>query len=129
MAQVTVSRHIDQPADELWDRIGGFDTAETWHPAIASCEASDGGTRRVLTTSDGAEIVETLIGEDDHSYSYRIEESPLPVADYTATLAVHAEGEDACTVEWTAAFTASGASDEDAEAVIENIFDTGLDAL
>jgi hypothetical protein len=39
-----------------------------------------------------------------------------------------ADGENASTVAWTAHFPASGASDEEGEAVTEGIFDTGLDA-
>lgn len=129
MAQVTTTRSYDVPADELWEQIGHFDGLDTWHPVLVSCEALDGGTRRELTTVDGATIIETLTEEGDHSYSYTIDESPLPVADYTATLAVIDTGESSCTVEWTARFTAAGATDEEAEAVIEGIFEAGLDAL
>ena len=129
MAQVTTSRSYEVPADEMWARIGGFTTFDTWHPAIASCESHDGGARRTLTTVDGAVIAETLTEEGERSYAYVIDESPLPVADYSAQLSVSPAGDASCTVDWVARFTASGASDAEAEAVIEGIFAAGLDAL
>lgn len=129
MAKVSTSRSYDVPAADLWTKIGGFLTLDEWHPAIASCESLEGG-RRKLTTVDGAEVFETLTGQEDgQSYSYKIDDSPLPVADYTAQLTANATGERSCTVVWTAAFEVSGASDAEAEAVIKGIFDAGLDAL
>ena len=130
MAQVNTSRSYDVPADAMWERIGDFETLDAWHPALASCEVLDGGARRKLTTVDGGEIYETLTEAAEHSYSYTIDDSPLPVADYTATLSVaEASGGSSCTVVWVARFTAAGASDDEAEAVIKGIFDAGLDAL
>jgi hypothetical protein len=81
--------------------------------------------RRKLTTVDGAEIFETLTEAGERTYSYTIDESPLPVADYRATIAARPDGDAACTVTWVAHFTASGASDGEAEAVIQGIFDAG----
>lgn len=129
MAHVNVTRSYDVPAEEMWERIGDFEALDAWHPVIASCVSLDAGARRELTTVDGGKVLETLTEAGDQTYSYTIDDSPLPVADYHATLAVTAAGEDACSVEWTADFEASGATDAEAEAVIEGIFDAGLDAL
>lgn len=129
MAQVDVTRTYEVPADAMWQRIGNFTTLDTWHPVLASCESLDAGARRKLTTVDGGVIVETLTDAGDHTYSYSIDESPLPVADYEATLTVSATGDAACRVDWGARFTAVGATDPEAEAVIQGIFDSGLDAL
>lgn len=129
MAQVTTTRSYHVTAEEMWERVGHFDGLDTWHPTIASCEALDGGSRRELTTVDGAKIFETLTEEGDYTYAYTIDESPLPVADYHAELSVSDTGEESCSVLWTARFTAVGATDAEAEAVIEGIFESGLDAL
>ncbi len=129
MAQVDTSRSYDVPAEEMWGRIGHFETLDAWHPAIATCEALDGGARRKLTTVDGAEIYETLTEAGERTYSYTIDESPLPVADYSATLSVADASSGACRVDWVARFTAAGASDDEAEGVITGIFHAGLDAL
>ncbi len=129
MAQVSTSRSYDVPAEGMWRRIGDFETLDAWHPAIAACEALDGGARRKLTTVDGGVIHETLTEAGEQTYSYTIDDSPLPVADYRATLSVAEAAKGSCTVEWVAHFTAAGASDDEAEAVITGIFDAGLDAL
>ena len=61
-------------------------------------------------------------------YSYHIDRSPLPVADYDATIRVK-PSDGGCEVVWTADFVAEGASDDEAVATIEGIFDAGLGAL
>ena len=61
------------------------------------------------------------------SYSYRIIESPLPVANYASTIAVEDEG--GTTIVWTGKFDAKGAPDADAIGVIEGIYQGGLDSL
>jgi hypothetical protein len=55
-------------------------------------------------------------------------DSPLPVADYHATIRVHQEGNEAV-VEWGSRFEPKGASADDARKAIQNIFDTGVDNL
>lgn len=117
-------------ADEMWGRIGDFHALSAWHPAIASQTADGGPKVRELHLEGGGTVVETLLDDGPRTYTYSIDASPLPVADYTATIAAVEDGPDGgCTVVWTADFRAAGASDEEAAAVIEGIFRTGLDAL
>jgi hypothetical protein len=115
-------------ADEMWGRIGDFHALSAWHPAIASQTADGGPKVRELHLDGGGTVVETLLSAGPRTYTYSIDASPLPVADYTATISV--AGADAgCLVTWVADFRADGASDEDAAGVIAGIFRTGLDAL
>ena len=131
---VEVSKDVDvktAPAD-VWKKIGGWCSIRNWHPAIKTCEMSeeDGATWRLLTTQDGATIKEKRTAEDEMSYSYSITESPLPVANYNATISVEAnEDGGGSKITWIANFDAKGASEEDAQKAIEGIFESGLNAV
>ncbi|MCW3001082.1 MAG: Polyketide cyclase / dehydrase and lipid transport [Conexibacter sp.] len=128
MPSVRKQQEYDVPAEEMWDRIGDFHGFSTWHPAIPSQTAEGGPDVRELRLPDGPPIVETRLEQGPRSYTYRIDEGPLPVADYVATLSVE-DRDGGSVVTWVADFQAAGASDDEAVAVIEGIFQTGLDAL
>ena len=107
-----------------------------WHPAVASTEIAKGkgnakGAVRVLTTKDGAKIIEELVSHSDKNmnYRYRIIESPLPVTDYVSTINV-VKSVGGSTVVWHSQFRAKqGASDEGARKSIDGIYTAGLDNL
>ncbi len=128
MPSVRQEQNYAVSADEMWGRIGDFHALSAWHPAIASQTADGGPKVRELHLEGGGTVVETLLDEGPRTYTYSIDASPLPVADYTATISAVDAG-SGCTVTWTADFRAVGASDEEAAGVIEGIFRTGLDAL
>lgn len=128
MASVRIQHEYDVPADELWGRIGDFHTLSSWHPAIESQTAEGGDKVRELHLGDGGTVVETLLEEGPRTYTYRIDESPLPVADYIATISAEDAGGGSL-VTWVADFTPAGASEDEAKTVIEGIFTSGLDAL
>ncbi len=115
---------------EVWDKIGSFCAIKNWHPAIAKCDKSKegGATYRTLTTKDGATIKEKLLKKTDHSYTYEIIESPLPVQNYQSTISVAADG-DQTKIEWKSTFDAKGASDDEAKKVIDGIYKAGLDNI
>ena len=62
------------------------------------------------------------------SYSYTIETSPLPVANYKSTLKVVPKDKGS-TIEWSGNFDAKGAPDADAVKVITGIYEAGVGAL
>ena len=82
---------------------------------------------RTLALKGGGTIVEEQVERDEAgmSYTYRIIESPLPVANYESTIAVGHEG--GTTIVWTGKFDAKGAPDADAIGVIEGIYQGGLE--
>lgn len=129
MASVHEQESYDVAPDAMWQRIGDFQGLHSWHPAVVSQDALDGGKVRVLHLDGGGTITETLLDEGEHSYTYRIDDSPLPVADYTATTAVLERDGGGCVIDWRADFQAAGASDDEAREVIRGIFRAGLDAL
>lgn len=116
----------------VWKMIGAFCSIKDWHPALAGCEQSRSpqGTFRTLTLKDGGKINEKLTAEGSRTYSYAIVESPLPVKNYSAKLAVvPGSGANTSKIVWTAKFDANGKSDADAKAVIDGIFTSGLKSV
>src|SRR5215470_10359245 len=94
---VSVTERVELPVPpaKAWEMIKDFDGWQKWHPAIAATEILKGkgnvkGTQRVLTTKDGAKVIEELLAHSDKSmsYKYRIIDSPLPVTNYVATIKV-----------------------------------------
>ena len=130
-----VSRSVDfkkTPA-EVWAVIGEFSKLHTWHPAVESVAMNgDGGTglHRVLTLVGGGEIDETLTDYSltDRSYSYVINSSPLPVANYTATIAVK-DAAGSARVVWESSFEADGATPSKAKEIIGGIYEAGFENL
>ena len=129
---IEASESVSVPGEPaaVWERIGGFCAISEWHPAVASCEMGerDGATIRTLTLEGGGTILEERLSEGEASYGYAILESPLPVAGYTAEIAAE-PGEGGTTITWSGSFEASGATDEEAEAVMLGIYRAGLDAI
>lgn len=113
----------------VWALIGDYNGLYRWHPAVAKSERSS--SVRELTLGNGAQLTETLLAQDDtaRSYSYRIDQSPLPVANYESTLSVEAEGKNGSVVTWSSSFNAAGSTDDDAENVIRSVYRAGLDNL
>lgn len=120
-----------------WGILADYCGIADWHPVVASCEIVLGtnnmvGAVRVLTTGDGAVIREELTAYDPQArtYSYRILESPLPVASYSATITVLAGSNGGSVVEWKSTFDAApGADAATARAAIEGIYDAGFESL
>ncbi len=134
MAGVSMSQKLNAQAMRVWERIGDFATLHEWHPAIerTDIEGSGIGALRTLHLAGGAGTVqERLDGANAtaRSYTYTILDSPLPVANYQATIQVTDQGDGTCTVYWASTFDADGASDADAEAAIRGVYDAGFGAL
>ena len=128
--EVKQSVRLPAPVTEVWKRIGGFNALPDWHPMVKNSYETMGGSERKLTLPGGATITEKLESKDDKSfrYSYSITDSPLPVADYHSTIEVHQEGKESV-VEWMGRFEPNGASAEDAQKAIQDIYKAGMDNL
>ncbi|MCH8819943.1 MAG: SRPBCC family protein [Acidobacteria bacterium] len=130
MTKVTVMEEFSASANQIWNLIGGFNALPDWHPAVERSELEEGGTVRKVTLVDGVTILEKLEYHSDESRecSYSIVTSPLPVANYMATLKVtkHEEGSQ---VEWSGEFDPSGVSESEAVELVQGIYRAGLDHL
>jgi hypothetical protein len=116
--------------DALWAKVGDFCGIGKWHPAIEKCELSADGKTRTLSLKGGGTIVESLVKMDPagRSYTYSIVSGPLPVANYTSTISVAADGAGSV-VTWAGKYDAKGAPDADAQKAIQGVYDSGLKAL
>ncbi len=113
----------------VWAKIGEWCAIKDWHPAIASCESGKRGFR-TLTLKDGGKILEKITKMGKNTYSYDIIESPLPVKNYKATLTAKADSLGSTDLTWTAKFDAAkGKTDAEAAAVINGIFEAGLNNI
>jgi carbon monoxide dehydrogenase subunit G len=131
MTKVHVSTQLNAPAAEVWGLIGRWNALPDWHPAVLKSELSEDGKVRRLTLSGGGVIEETLETEDEtrRTYTYALKAGPLPVANYRATVAVKEDGAGAAAVEWSGDFEARGTSEDEASAIIREIYRGGLENL
>lgn len=138
-----VARSIDiaAPADAVWAIVGDFADMSYLDAMVSETEIVRGennavGAQRAITLHDGGRILETLTDRQAQppTLSYRMDEGPLPVADYQATLEVTPSG-DASRVTWSGRFRplADAATGDDdgtaAEALIGGIYEAGLAAI
>ena len=116
---------------DMKTEIGGFNALPDWHPAVEKSELEEEGTMRRLSLAGGGTIIEKLEKRDEKErvYTYSIINSPLPVANYTATIRVMDDGSGNSTVEWASEFNADGAPENDAIDVIQGIYQAGFDNL
>ena len=139
MIQVDTSTIIDASVPEVWAVIRDFNGHHDWHPAIASSEIEDGrsgdaiGAVRSFTLSSGEALREELIAlsDLDHSFSYRILTSDVPLLNYTAQVQLRPVTSSARTYwRWWSTFkTPPGMEAELSETVREGVYHAGFDAV
>ncbi|MBC8049771.1 MAG: SRPBCC family protein [Chitinophagales bacterium] len=124
---------IEGEMTKVWEKVGGWCAISTWHPAVAKCdEAKDGDkTKRTLTLKDGAVVKETMTKTGKNSYSYVIDESPFPVANYSATFSAVPDDDDKNEINilWFAKFDAKGVKDDEAAKIMKGVLKGGLDNI
>lgn len=123
---------IPASADQVWQRVGGFNALPDWLAFIVKSELSEGGRVRHLQTADGAVVVERLQTFENvaRRYSYSIVESPFPVSEYLATLQVEPLGDGASKVTWSGVFTpVEGVTEAAVEELFSGVYSGGLSAL
>ena len=141
---VTETVEIKAPLAKVWAAIKDYDGLPSWHPGFAKDEIVKGtnntpGAVRALTIKDGPTFTEELLAfsEKDHSYKYRIIESPLPLQDYVSTVSVAAGKDGATVVTWVGNFKRKNPAENPPEAesdagavnLIKGVYRAGLDNL
>jgi hypothetical protein len=126
METVQVDSTLSSDAADVWDFIGAFGDLDVWHPWVPNCTISSNGRTRTIDLGT-TKAVESLVGppSSEFAHTYVVEESPMPVTNYRATLRVDSL-DQGCLFVWKAEFEASDAS---ATGLIQRFFESGLAAL
>lgn len=108
---VARSIEIAAPVDKVWAIVGNFGDMSYMKDVVSKTEIVQGennrvGAQRAVTlNNDGGLVLETLTArrERPHTLSYRMDQGPLPVSHYHATIEVIAMGEHS-RVTWSGSF-------------------------
>jgi hypothetical protein len=135
MVRTHISCVIDAPVHKVWQTIRPFDALPAWHPHVASCVVAEQqpadrvGCIRRIKQHEGGTVVETLLALSDleHRIVYDIVESPMPVRNYIASLALHeiTEGSKTFAI-WSVEFDTPDDQRERMIATLQDVFRSGL---
>ena len=139
--KVTETVTINAAPEAVWAVVKDFDKLQAWHPAVENSTATQGNaveSERTLMLKGGGKVVEKLESwsEADRKFSYRMREAgPIPVSNYSSTLAVKpGPGAGTTVVEWRGAFYRGypnndpppDKNDDAAVAAVTGIYKAGL---
>jgi carbon monoxide dehydrogenase subunit G len=129
MLSVKVSERVEASADRVWELFRDFGGIQRFSSGFEKVEVSGSGIGavRTITLPGGAALQERLEAFDERGrkLQYAIVGGPIPVASYLATIEVKDEGK-ACRIDWSSHFEAKGISDEQARAMIEGVYKSGI---
>lgn len=137
---ITRSVEIAAPPSKVWTVMGDFGNMSYLAAAVERTEIIKGinnrsGAQRRVDLKDGGTVLETLIARHPYRISYRMDESGLPVTDYTSILRVVAAGSGSKLI-WSGQFrskaggnTPSAEADQTAINTIAGIYEGGLAAI
>ena len=126
---------VHAPAKAVWALVGGYQALDRWHPAIVASTllgtGKDTGDIRVLTLDNDLHVIEKLelYDETAKTFQYQILDSPLPIANYHASIAVKDVESGVSEVVWKSSFNAVGVSNDEAKNIISGIYLAGFDSL
>jgi hypothetical protein len=130
MTTVNIKESVAASADDVWRVLSDFGGIEP-NEMIAGCtlEGEGVGAVRTISLNGGGEIIERLESQDDKARVFRyaiINDCPLPVKNYSATVAVLDAGSGAAEVDWTGTFEPSGAPEDQVVTLIEGVYRGGI---
>lgn len=136
---VTRSVEIAAPPSKVWAVMGDFGDM-SYLAVVERTEIVKGinnriGAQRRIELKGGGTVLETLTARRPYRLSYRMDESGLPVTDYTSTLRVVAAGPGS-KLTWSGQFRSKPAgnaagldADQTAISAIAGIYEGGLAAI
>jgi NADPH:quinone reductase-like Zn-dependent oxidoreductase len=139
MVEVRRSTIIDAPIDAVWRVLRAFNDHDQWHPVVTESRIEGNlaqdqiGCVRRFRLQDGAELREQLLklSDRDHSFTYCILDSPIPLIGYVATVTLKRVTDGERTFwDWRSTFkTPPGREAELATMVGEGVYDSGIAAV
>lgn len=138
MAHIYVSRVIDASIDQVWAVARDF--TGNWHSSvIADASIEDGKrsdevgcVREFAMANGGGRLREQLVtlSDEDHTFAYRILDSPLPVTDYHSVVRFRPVTESGATFgEWTVDFRVAPDDEDEVVGMVTGVFRSGLDDI
>ncbi|MDC0068639.1 SRPBCC family protein [Gammaproteobacteria bacterium] len=130
MTIVTVEETIAANANDVFKVLGDFGRIKVGG-AITAFELEGEGVGAVRTiTMGGGKVIERLNEYDSEKlifgYSILNEDNPLPVSNYSSRVEITADGENACTVNWSGNFEPKGTDEAAASKVVRGIYTGGI---
>ena len=109
MAKIFRRSVINSSIDDVWAKIRDYNSLPDWHPVFVDSHIENGepgdkvGCIRNFNLKDGGNLRERLLtlSDTEHTCTYTIIESPLPLENYVATLRLLPDG-NRTYIEWTA---------------------------
>jgi len=138
MAKIYQSAVIPAPVAEVWQVAGDYARIYAFHPAVKSTKIEAGpaadqvGSIRLCTLEDGAQLLEkqTARSDDEHTYSYAITESPMPMKNYEGTVRLRPITDSNTTfVEWSASFDPNPEVADELPSMVSELVAAGLESL
>jgi len=139
MAKVYVTSIVDAPIEQVWEAVRDFNALPEWHPFVISSHIEDdlpslmiGCVRNFQLKDSGDTIREQLLALSDveHSCTYSIVASPLPISNYVATFRlIKITTTNQTFGEWQAAFDVSPAEEANAVELVTSVFVEGFSAI
>jgi carbon monoxide dehydrogenase subunit G len=137
MANVSVEKTIAAPAAQVWAYVSAWGDTHKWIPGVGPVTVvgeGPGATRSAdLDPATGfpGRITEHLDAFDPTTmqFQYRvIGDSPIPIADYVASMKVDDLGDGTCTVTWTSSWVPNGdLSEDELIAAFEGLYTLSLE--
>ena len=140
MTKVFVSAVVNAPIEQVWGKVRDFNGLPQWHPRFSRSHIEDGlpsdrigCVRNFDIAGGGGTIRERLLtlSDLDHTFTYCILTSPLPVEGYVATLKLFpvTVGNKTLGI-WTAEFRVTNGREADVvEAVGNGTFGKAFEVL
>ena len=138
MTKVYFSSVIPAPVDDVWSVAGDYARIYEWHPFVKSTQIKAGpaadqvGSIRFCTLENGVQLLETQTArsETERTYSYSIDDSPMPMKNYTGTVRVYPITENDTTfIEWHMTFDPNPGAETELPAMLREVTMAGFESL
>ncbi len=129
MSKVIETGSFAVPAEKLWALVADFGGIPAIMDNIDECvvEGEGVGATRSIPIGE-SHVVELLdvLDPEKMTVTYSIVSGPMPFKNYSSTMVVNADGENACTLTWTGTFEAAGIPAEKAERIASGVYRAGI---
>ena len=128
MTRVSVEGEITAPVEKVWEVLRAFGDLR-WARIEATLEGEGVGSIRTFKTTAGDLVVQERLESLDEvarELSYTLlDAGSLPWTDYLASIALR-DRDGHTHLTWQARFEPRGVTEEQAQAIVRNIFENGI---